>query len=245
MPGIAARGDSSRCVRERLSQIRELYGTEVEAVETELARAVRSGAAPGTNAAAHLLEAGGKRVRPLTVLLSATCFGKIDAAVLTMAVVSELVHLATLLHDDVIDEGVERRGKPCARTIWGNAMSVLSGDMLLTQALERTASSGPPEVLRELFATLRKLVDGEILQLAGRASLDVDEATYFRSCGARRRHCSNGPLAPAPRARGRRPRAATSWGSSAREWGSPSSSSTMPSTTAVTRVPRESRSSPT
>jgi octaprenyl-diphosphate synthase len=167
-------------VREQLSQIRELYGAEIGAVETELARAVRSGAAPGTCAAAHLLEAGGKRVRPLTALLSAACFGAINPGVLTMAVVSELVHLATLLHDDVIDEGTERRGKPCSRTIWGNAVSVLSGDMLLTQALERTASSAPPEVLAELFQTLRRLVDGEILQLAGRATLEIDEPTYFQ-----------------------------------------------------------------
>jgi octaprenyl-diphosphate synthase len=167
-------------VRERLSQIRELYGAEIEAVEIELARAARSGAAPGTNAATHLLEAGGKRVRPLTAILSAACFGSITPGVLTIAVVSELVHVATLLHDDVIDEGTERRGKPCARMIWGNAVSVLAGDMLLTQALERTASSAPAEVLSELFATLRRLVDGEILQLAGRATLEVDEPTYFQ-----------------------------------------------------------------
>ena len=119
-------------------------------------------------------------MRPLTVLLSAACFGPSNDAVIAVAVVSELIHLATLLHDDVIDEGTERRGKPCARMVWGNAMSVLSGDMLLTQALERTARTAPPGVLTELFDTLRRLVDGEILQLAGRSTLEVDEATYLR-----------------------------------------------------------------
>jgi octaprenyl-diphosphate synthase len=177
---VAAAEAGPNSVRQRLEAIRALYGEDIGIVEEELARSVRSGVSPGTDSAVHLLEAGGKRVRPLTVILSAACFGAPGPAARSLGVVAELVHLATLLHDDVIDDGQQRRGKPTARSIWGNAVSVLSGDMLLTEALERTASLGLPSVLTDLFATLRRLVEGEILQLSGRTALDVDEATYFR-----------------------------------------------------------------
>ena len=177
---VGAAEAAPNSVKQRLEAIRALYGEDIGVVEEELAHSVRSGVSPGTDAAVHLFEAGGKRVRPLTVILSAACFRAPCAAARTLGVVAELVHLATLLHDDVIDDGQQRRGKPTARSIWGNAVSVLSGDMLLTQALERTASLGLPSILTDLFATLRRLVDGEILQLAGRAALDVDETTYFR-----------------------------------------------------------------
>jgi octaprenyl-diphosphate synthase len=149
-------------------------------VESELARLTRDGVAPATDSAAHLLEAGGKRVRPLTVLLSAACFGAPSPAARDLAVAAELVHLATLLHDDVIDDGQQRRGRPTSRRLWGNAISVLAGDLLLTHALERAAKAGPALVLTDLFATLRRLVDGEVIQLRGRVKLDLREEVYFR-----------------------------------------------------------------
>jgi octaprenyl-diphosphate synthase len=79
-----------------------------------------------------------------------------------------------------VDDGQERRGKPTPRRIWGNAVSVLAGDLLLTHALERTAAAAPGAVLSDLFATLRRLVDGEIVQLRGRTRLDPREDVYFR-----------------------------------------------------------------
>jgi octaprenyl-diphosphate synthase len=96
-----------------------------------------------------------------------------------LAVVAEFVHTATLLHDDVIDDSPERRGKAAARTVWGNAVSVLAGDLLLTHALDRTFAAAPA-ALPELLTTLRRLVDGEVLQLRGRAKLDTSEVSYFR-----------------------------------------------------------------
>src|SRR5581483_1069250 len=71
-------------------------------------------------------------------------------------------------------------GKPTSRRIWGNAVSVLAGDLLLTHALERTAAVAPGAPLADLFATLRRLVDGEVVQLRGRTALDVREEVYFR-----------------------------------------------------------------
>jgi octaprenyl-diphosphate synthase len=167
-------------VVDRLAEVRALLGTDMAVVDSELARVVREGLSPATESAAHLLEAGGKRVRPLTVLLAAACFGPPPPAARDLAVVAELVHLATLLHDDVIDDGQERRGQPAPRRIWGNAVSVLAGDLLLTHALERTSSSAPPSILADLFATLRSLVDGEVVQLRGRMVLDAREEVYFR-----------------------------------------------------------------
>ncbi len=163
----------------RLADVHAMLGMEMGHVDAELRRMAATGLSPATESAQHLLAAGGKRVRPLTLLLSAACFGAIPAAACELAVVAELVHLATLLHDDVVDDALDRRGKPAARVLWGNAVSVLAGDLLLTHALERTSAVAPRAVLADLFATLRRLVDGEIVQLRGRTELDPRHATYF------------------------------------------------------------------
>jgi octaprenyl-diphosphate synthase len=167
-------------VQARLAQVQALLADDLAAVNADLSRFAREGLPPATDAAAHLLEGGGKRVRPLTALLSAACFGPLPVGARDVAVVAELVHLATLLHDDVIDDGQERRGLTTSRRIWGNAVSVLAGDLLLTHALERTAAAAPPSVLMDLLSTLRRLVDGEVVQLRGRTRLDPSEETYFR-----------------------------------------------------------------
>jgi octaprenyl-diphosphate synthase len=164
----------------RIAEIHSVLGDDMGAVDDELRRLARDGISPSTDAATHLFDGGGKRVRPLTALLSAACFGPIPEEARDAAVVAELVHLATLLHDDVVDEGTERRGRATARMLWGNAVSVLAGDLLLTHALERTASTAPGSVLGELFETLRLLVDGEVVQLRGRTQLDLREDVYFR-----------------------------------------------------------------
>jgi octaprenyl-diphosphate synthase len=177
--GEAAQRGGERATS-RLAQVHAALGEDMSIVDRELARLTRDGLSPATDSAVHLLEAGGKRVRPLLVLLAARCFGAPPAAVRDVALVAELVHLATLLHDDVIDDGEERRGRPTPRRIWGNAVSVLAGDLLLTHALERTAAAAPPSVLADLFATLRRLVDGEVVQLRGRVRLEPREDVYFR-----------------------------------------------------------------
>jgi octaprenyl-diphosphate synthase len=163
----------------RLVELRSLFGADLAYVERELAKDSKDGVAPATDAAAHLLMAGGKRVRPLCVLLSAACFGRDDEAARDLAVVAELVHLATLLHDDVVDDADTRRGAIVARKVWGNAVSVLAGDLLLTHALERTAAASPGATMTELIATLRRLVDGEVIQLRGRTRVDPSESVYF------------------------------------------------------------------
>jgi octaprenyl-diphosphate synthase len=110
-------------------------------------------------------------------LLSAACVGAISDPIRELAVVVELVHTATLLHDDVIDEGMERRAAPTARRIWGNAMSVLAGDTLLVHSLGRIHKFAP-QLLTELLDTLQRLVGGEVLQLKNRAELDLSVESY-------------------------------------------------------------------
>jgi octaprenyl-diphosphate synthase len=175
--GVAHAHD--RRLERRIQSVQELLADDLMWVEGALGSAVADGPSPGTDAAKHLVTRGGKRVRPIALLLSAACFGGINEKARQLAVAAELVHSATLLHDDVIDDGTERRGAETSRLVWGNGVSVLAGDMLLVNALDRTARHAP-EVMPDLIATLRRLVEGEIVQLRGRSELDVTEATYER-----------------------------------------------------------------
>jgi octaprenyl-diphosphate synthase len=163
----------------RMQNVQELLAEDLRWVEDALGAAVTDGPKPAVDAAKHLVGRGGKRVRPIALLLSAACFGGINDRARELAVVAELVHSATLLHDDVVDEGMQRRGAPTARLAWGNAVSVLAGDLLLVGALDRTLTHAP-DVMPDLIGTLRRLVEGEIVQLRGRSELDVTEATYER-----------------------------------------------------------------
>ena len=126
------------------------------------------------NAAAELVRAGGKRVRPLLTLLSARAAapGRRSRGRVALALVSELVHSATLLHDDVIDDGLTRRGLPAPRIAYGNGVSVLAGDWLLTSSLDLALRSKVPHAVEALVRTLRELVEGEARQLALRGSTD-------------------------------------------------------------------------
>jgi octaprenyl-diphosphate synthase len=166
-------------LEKRLSDVQSFLAEDLFAVERALSEAVSDGVEPGVSAARHLVAQGGKRVRPVSVLLAGRCFGKSGRAFVEMGAVVELIHSATLLHDDVVDEGLERRGVPTSRRLYGNGVSVLSGDLLLVNALERTQTHAP-ELLSDLISTLRRLVDGEIIQLRGRTELDLSEATYYR-----------------------------------------------------------------
>jgi octaprenyl-diphosphate synthase len=179
LASTAAVSQAAPPVSDRLHQVQSLLADDLRWIEATLLQLADDGPAPAIHAARHLVASGGKRIRPIALLLSAACFGSIPARARELAVVAELVHTATLLHDDVVDEGTSRRGLPAARTVWGNAVSVLAGDLLLVNGLECTQRLAP-EQMPELILTLRRLVDGEIIQLRGRTELDVSEATYER-----------------------------------------------------------------
>jgi octaprenyl-diphosphate synthase len=164
----------------RVEEIRAFVSREMAEVEALLKVRIAEGVSPARESAAHLSDSGGKRVRPLSLLLSCAAFGPLTERARDLATASEIVHMATLLHDDVIDDGDQRRGRPTSRRVWGNAVSVLAGDMLLVEAL-RLASLVPDDRVTwtELVATLGRLVDGEIIQLRGRVAVSLEESTYF------------------------------------------------------------------
>lgn len=174
---VSAKKVDDTAVAQRLEQVQSLLEGELSWVETALANVSSDLTAPIDQTVAHLVSRGGKRVRPTAVLLSAACVGPISDPIRELAVVVELVHTATLLHDDVIDEGMERRAAPTARRIWGNAMSVLAGDTLLVHSLSRIQKYAP-QLLADLLETLQRLVGGEVLQLKNRAEIDLSVESY-------------------------------------------------------------------
>ena len=132
-------------------------------VEERLAREIRSEAPFVTNAARHLMHAGGKRFRPLLVLLAAETGDPTRDGVVTAACVVELTHLASLYHDDVMDEAELRRGAESANSRWDNHVAILTGDFLFSKSSELTASLGA-DAVRIQAETFTKLVEGQILE---------------------------------------------------------------------------------
>ncbi|MEU3890954.1 polyprenyl synthetase family protein [Streptomyces sp. NPDC029041] len=136
------------------------------AVEEGLLEATKSEVPFITEAAQHLVRAGGKRFRPLLVMLSARFGDRHAPGIVPSAVVVELTHLATLYHDDVMDEAAVRRGVPSANTRWGNSVAVLTGDFLFARASHILADLGP-EAVRVQAEAFERLVTGQILETAG------------------------------------------------------------------------------
>jgi octaprenyl-diphosphate synthase len=175
----ANRGDRPERAQAALAGIPSLPESLLE-LEAQLTRATEDAEEKLRAAARHLVSAGGKRVRPMVSLLACgACGGELRAAV-PYAVAAELTHSATLLHDDVIDDAPERRGQAASRVVWGNAVSVLSGDWLLTRALEIvSAEPARSAALPPLLATMRRLVEGEVLQLSFRGGFRATEKDYL------------------------------------------------------------------
>jgi octaprenyl-diphosphate synthase len=129
--------------------------------------------------AAHLVAAGGKRLRPLLTLASARLCGYEGARHVQLAACVEFIHTATLLHDDVVDESILRRGHASANAVFGNQASVLVGDFLFARAFQLMVSDGSLEVLRILSAAAATIAEGEVLQLTTQNDLATTEQKYF------------------------------------------------------------------
>jgi octaprenyl-diphosphate synthase len=162
-----------------LKDAARLVGEDIHCLEDALITAC--GDAPGTlnDVCAHILQSGGKHVRPILCLLAYRATGGDGDLPIDLAANCELLHNATLLHDDVIDEGCARRGIPTARIVFSNALSVLGGDYLLIKTMETVAKRGPA-FMPPYVRTLNQLVEGELTQLMRRGSIETTESEYFR-----------------------------------------------------------------
>ncbi len=166
----------------RLASLAALVEDDLARIEVELRRAVAPdgrGARLVTKAGAHLVAAGGKRLRPTCVLLAAEVGGPVTDVARELAVAVELVHSATLLHDDVVDYGELRRGRPTTRAIYGNSASIFAGDWLLVDALKRVSRVAPATLARLLDA-IDEMIFAESLQLENRGRLVLDEGIWRR-----------------------------------------------------------------
>jgi heptaprenyl diphosphate synthase len=151
----------------------------MDTVEDRLRDSVKSADAFVAEAAAHLLSAGGKRFRPLVTLLASHFGDPAAPGVIPSAVVVELTHLATLYHDDVMDEAVLRRGADAANSRWGNTVAILTGDFLFARASDILADLGP-EAVRLQARTFERLVQGQIRETVGPADGEDPVEHYLR-----------------------------------------------------------------
>ncbi|MEM7489141.1 MAG: polyprenyl synthetase family protein [Pseudomonadota bacterium] len=129
---------------------------------------------------AHLVEAGGKRVRPLLTVACAKMCGYEGQDHLKLAATVEFIHTATLLHDDVVDESRQRRGRPTANLLWDNQSSVLVGDYLFARSFQLMVETGSLRVLDILSGAAATIAEGEVLQLTAARNLATTEETYLR-----------------------------------------------------------------
>ncbi|MGZ4206056.1 MAG: polyprenyl synthetase family protein, partial [Actinomycetota bacterium] len=151
---------------------------DLERVESMLHEVVRSDQAMVQEAAAYLIDAGGKRFRPMLTLLAGHAGDPTDPRLVACGAAIELTHLATLYHDDVIDETNVRRGVPTVNVRYGNSVAVLTGDFLFARASGLAADLGP-YVSRRLADTIAELCEGQIMETESAGSLDVTSEHYL------------------------------------------------------------------
>ena len=128
----------------------------------------------------HLVNAGGKRLRPMLCLAAAAMTGEARGNDAKLGATVEFIHTATLLHDDVVDDARQRRGRPTANLLWDNTSSVLVGDYLFARAFQLMVECGSLRVLGILSDAAATIAEGEVLQLTAQRNLGVDEGTYVR-----------------------------------------------------------------
>ena len=161
------------------SEVFDLLRDDLAAVEREFGAQSQSPIDVVTDIATYLLAGGGKRIRPLLLLLSARALGCTDEARIRLGAVVEMLHTATLVHDDIIDEASTRRGRPSSNTTWGNAKCVLAGDWLYMQAFQIALRQRNFRVLDVLISLTQMMVEGEMLQLERLHRVDISEADYM------------------------------------------------------------------
>lgn len=162
-----------------MHQLRATVAREFDLVNQLIVEQLRSDVDMVENVGHYIVDAGGKRLRPLLALLSAAALGPCSQAHITFAAVIEFIHTATLLHDDVVDLSSLRRGRPTANAEFGNAPSVLVGDFLYTRAFQLMVRLGDMDILSHMAETTNTIAEGEVLQLVRAGDADTDETQYL------------------------------------------------------------------
>jgi octaprenyl-diphosphate synthase len=160
-------------------EIFELVKKDLERVEREITLESVASVEAVTTISRYLQDGGGKRLRPILVLLASQLVGGVSDGTVRMAAVVEMIHAATLVHDDVIDIAKTRRGRPSSNAIWGNHTCVLAGDWLYMQAFQVALRERNFHVLDLLIALTQMMVEGELLQLERIGKIDISEADYM------------------------------------------------------------------
>lgn len=159
-------------------QVFDLLRDDLLAVEGEFERQSQSDVAVIRDIARYLISGGGKRIRPLLLLLSAKSLGFTGESRIRLGAVVEMLHTATLVHDDIIDEAETRRGKPSANTTWGASKCVLAGDWLYMQSFHTALEERNFHILDLLITLTQQMVEGELLQMQKLGHL-INEEEYF------------------------------------------------------------------
>ncbi len=164
------------------ARLRESYAVEFDLLDHKLRSSLGSDVALVRSISEYIVTGGGKRLRPLLVFLTAQALGADtkSALVVELAATVELIHTATLLHDDVVDESALRRGRATANAEYGNAASVLVGDFLYSRAFQMMVGTGKMRVLALLAEATNRIAEGEVMQLMALGNLGLTEADYMR-----------------------------------------------------------------
>lgn len=163
-----------------LKTIQDLAAPDMTALDALIRRRLASDVALIHQVGEYIIGAGGKRLRPMLLLLAARALGHAGPDAHQLAAVVEFIHTATLLHDDVVDESDLRRGRQTANAVWGNAASVLVGDFLYSRSFQLMVELGRMPVMKLLADTTNTIAEGEVLQLLHVHNPDTDEAAYLR-----------------------------------------------------------------
>ena len=160
--------------------VRDLIAPDMQAVDRRLSESLRSDVVLINQLSAYIIGGGGKRLRPALAVLCAKAAGYAgERAHVDIAVIIELIHTATLLHDDVVDESDLRRGRETANLVWGNQASVLVGDFLYSRAFQMMVEIGEPRVLEILADATNTIAEGEVMQLVNCHDPEISEQRYL------------------------------------------------------------------
>lgn len=162
-----------------LSEIRALISDDIQAVDQLILNRLSSDVVLINQIGHYIINSGGKRLRPLLVLLSARACGYQGQDHTLMAAVIEFIHTSTLLHDDVVDESDTRRGNKTANEVWGNAASVLVGDFLYSRSFEMMVEPGLMKIMQVMSEATNVIAEGEVLQLLNCHDADTTQARYM------------------------------------------------------------------